>query len=125
MYLFLFSWSKESPYRHLFFFLFVLMSTENAVAATKRLFVGNLPFRLEADDIRDLFSEVAQVTEVFLPVDRETGRKKGFAFVDVNAEDMDAVIEAMNGREIMGRALVVNEAKPREDRPARAPRREY
>jgi RNA recognition motif-containing protein len=86
---------------------------------TKRLFVGNVPFRIEADELRAIFEEVAPVADFFWPTDRETGRKKGFLFVDVNEEDMSAVIEAMNGKEVMGRELAVNEAQPREERAPR------
>ena len=87
---------------------------------TKRLFVGNVPFRIEADELRAIFEEVAPVADFFWPTDRETGRKKGFLFVDVNEADMAAVIEAMNGKEVMGRELAVNEAQPREERAPRA-----
>jgi RNA recognition motif-containing protein len=93
--------------------------------STKRLFVGNLPFRLEEDGLAEIFAEVAPVESVIIPTDRETGRKKGFAFVDVAESDMEAVIEAMNGKEIMGRPIVVNEARPREERPARTDRQEW
>lgn len=81
-----------------------------------RLFVGNVPFRIDANDLRAMFEEVAPVTDFFWPTDRETGRKKGFCFVDVADEDMAAVIEAMNGKDVMGRQLAVNEAQPREER---------
>ncbi len=92
--------------------------------STKRLFVGNLPFRLEEDGLAELFAEVAPVESVIIPTDRETGRKKGFAFVDVQESDMEAIIAAMNGKEVMGRPIVVNEARPREERPPAA-RREW
>jgi hypothetical protein len=107
---------RKSVIRSGVYFLFFLsMST----AGSKRLFVGNVPFRIDAQDLRALFEEVAPVTDFFWPTDRETGRKKGFCFVDVNEADMAAVIEAMNGREVEGRQLAVNEAQPREERPAR------
>lgn len=111
------SWYKEIDCRRLFF-LFVLMSTEGTVA-TKRLFVGNLPFRLDEDGLAQIFAEVGPVLGVIIPTDRETGRKKGFAFVDVAEADMQSFIDAMNGKEVMGRPIVVNEARPREERPAR------
>jgi hypothetical protein len=112
--------SRRSPRvslqsRH-FIFSFFSMST---TPGTKRLFVGNVPFRIEADELRAIFEEVAPVADFFWPTDRETGRKKGFLFVDVNEEDMAAVIEAMNGKEVMGRELAVNEAQPREERAPR------
>ena len=90
-----------------------------STAGTKRLFVGNVPFRIDAHELRAIFEEVAPVADFFWPTDRETGRKKGFLFVDVNEEDMAAVIEAMNGKEVMGRELAVNEAQPREERAPR------
>ncbi len=84
--------------------------------SVKRLFVGNVPFRIEGDELRSLFEEVAPVADFFWPTDRETGRKKGFCFVDVDEADLEAVIESMNGKDVMGRALAVNEARPREER---------
>ena len=87
--------------------------------ATKRLFVGNVPFRIDGEELRAAFEAVAPVADFFWPTDRETGRKKGFCFVDVDEADMSAVIEAMNGKEVEGRQLAVNEAQPREERPAR------
>ena len=86
-----------------------------STGTTKRLFVGNVPFRIEAEELRALFEEVAPLVDFFWPIDRETGRKKGFLFVDADEADMDKIIEAMNGREVMGRQLVVNEARPREE----------
>lgn len=79
-----------------------------------RLFVGNVPFRIDPEELRAEFEAVAPVTDFFWPTDKETGRKKGFCFVDVADEDMPAVIEAMHGKEVAGRALAVNEARPRE-----------
>ncbi len=92
---------------------------------TKRLFVGNVPFRIESADLRAMFEEVAPVADFFWPTDRETGRKKGFLFVDVDEADMQTMIEAMNGKDVMGRQLAVNEAQPREERAPRAPRSDY
>lgn len=83
---------------------------------TKRLFVGNVPFRITPEELRAEFEAIAPVADFFWPTDRETGRKKGFLFVDVDEADMAAVIEAMNGKEVMGRQLAVNEAQPREAR---------
>jgi RNA recognition motif-containing protein len=96
-----------------FYFLsFIFMSTPG----TKRLFVWNVPYRIEAADLRAIFEEVAPVADFFWPMDRETGRKKGFLFVDVAEEDVEKMITAMNGKEVMGRVLAVNEARPREER---------
>lgn len=76
--------------------------------------MGNVPFRIDPEELRAEFEAVAPVTDFFWPTDKETGRKKGFCFVDVADEDMPAVIEAMHGKEVAGRALAVNEARPRE-----------
>lgn len=80
-----------------------------------RLFVGNVPFRVSPEELRAEFEAVAPVNDFFWPMDRETGRKKGFCFVDVADEDMEKVIEAMHGKEVGGRELAVNEARPREE----------
>ncbi len=84
-----------------------------------KMYVGNLPFAAQEQDIRELFSQYGGVTEVFLPMDRESGRPRGFAFVTMDsAEAMNASINAQNGQEFMGRKLAINEARPREERPA-------
>lgn len=80
-----------------------------------RLFVGNVPFRLSVEELRAVFEEVAPVEDFFWPTDRETGRKKGFAFVTVADENDNAVIEALHGKEVGGRELMVNVARPREE----------
>jgi RNA recognition motif-containing protein len=79
------------------------------------LYVGNLPFNAEDSQIRDLFSEGGRsVTEVKLVTDRETGRPRGFGFVEMGSrEDADGAVRDLNGREFGGRALTVNEAKER------------
>ena len=80
-----------------------------------RLYVGNLPFTAEDSQIRDLFSEGGRtVTEVKLVTDRDTGRPRGFGFVEMGSrEDADGAVRDLNGREFGGRALTVNEAKER------------
>lgn len=84
-----------------------------------KMYVGNLPFQATEDEVRDLFSEYGAVSEVALVMDRETGRPRGFAFVTMgDATAMEAAIRGANGRSVGGRALVVNEARPREERPA-------
>ena len=86
-----------------------------------KMYVGNLPFAAQEQDIRELFSQYGGVTEVFLPMDRESGRPRGFAFVTMDsAEAMNASINAQNGQEFLGRKLAINEARPREERPAGA-----
>ena len=77
------------------------------------MYVGNLSFDATEQDLRDLFGSHGEVTEVFIPTDRESGRPRGFAFVTMESADaMNNAIEALNGNEYQGRALVVNEAKP-------------
>jgi len=82
-----------------------------------KLYVGNLSYDTTEDRLRDLFSEHGEVTSVNLIMDRETGRPRGFGFVEI-ADDAagKAAIEALNGSNVDGRDLNVNEAKPREDR---------
>lgn len=78
-----------------------------------KMYVGNLSFDATEQDLRDLFGSHGEVTEVFIPTDRESGRPRGFAFVTMESADaMNNAIEALNGNEYQGRALVVNEAKP-------------
>jgi RNA recognition motif. (a.k.a. RRM, RBD, or RNP domain)/Domain of unknown function (DUF4263) len=81
-----------------------------------RLFIGNLPFRIEETELRSRFQEVGQVFDFFWPLDKETGRKKGFAFVDIEDTAVDLVLGKMNGAELLGRSLVVNRARPRTER---------
>lgn len=78
-----------------------------------KMYVGNLSFSVTEQDLKDLFGTYGEVTEVFMPTDRESGRPRGFAFVTMDSPDsMNTAIEALNGQECQGRALVVNEAKP-------------
>ena len=85
------------------------------------IYVGNLAFSATEDEIRDLFGAHGTVTSVNLITDRETGRPRGFGFVEMDSGGEEA-IEALNQTEIGGRRLNVNVAKPRESRPARQPR---
>lgn len=88
---------------------------------TKTLYVGNLPWAVTEDDLVRAFSQYAEVVSARVVTDRETGKSRGFGFVEVNAEQAAAAIEALNGAEWAGRALTVNEAQPRPER--RGPRR--
>lgn len=83
---------------------------------SKNLYVGNLPYTTTADDLREAFSAHGTVTRAQVVSDRETGRSRGFGFVEMS-EGGDAAIANMNGKEFQGRTLTVNEARPREDRP--------
>src|SRR5262245_9373516 len=81
----------------------------------KHLYVGNLPFTTSADDLRAEFGKHGTVTSVQIIMDRETGRSRGFAFVEMS-DGADAAVTALNGAMFQGRTLTVNEARPREDR---------
>ena len=83
-----------------------------------KMYVGNLPFKASDVDIRELFSQYGAVTDVFLPIDRESGRPRGFAFVTMDTPAaMTAAIEGLNGKDLGGRNLAINEARPKEERP--------
>lgn len=80
-----------------------------------KLYVGNLSFKTSEAQLRDLFSAHGDVTSAQLVMDRDTGRPRGFGFVEfANADHANAAINALNGKEIDGRSLTVNEARPRE-----------
>lgn len=82
------------------------------------LYVGNLPYTMTDQELNDLFSEVGEVQSARVMNDRETGRSRGFGFVEMkNEDDGREAIEKLNGADCGGRALVVNEARPRENRP--------
>lgn len=83
-----------------------------------KLYVGNLSFETTENDLQDLFEQHGKVTDVALINDRATGRSRGFGFVTMaDAAAGKAAIEAFNGKEVQGRALTVNEARAREERP--------
>ena len=84
------------------------------------IYVGNLAFRTTEDDLRQLFAEYGEVSSVKIISDRETGRSRGFGFVEMpdNAQ-AEAAIAGLNEKPLGGRPIRVNEAKPREDRPRR------
>jgi cold-inducible RNA-binding protein len=83
-----------------------------------KLFVGNLSFESTENDLQDLFEEHGTVNEVHLMMDRMTGKSRGFAFVTMSDDaQAKAAMSALNGKELNGRALTVNEARPREERP--------
>ncbi|MCC6822694.1 MAG: RNA-binding protein [Verrucomicrobiota bacterium] len=97
-----------------------------------KLFVGNLSFKITENDLQDAFAAYGSVVETNLMMDRMSGRPRGFAFVTMSSEEeAQKAIEALNGKELDGRALTVNVARPREERPpgggggSRGPRRDY
>ncbi|QQS45281.1 MAG: RNA-binding protein [Acidobacteriota bacterium] len=82
-----------------------------------RLYVGNLPFSATEEELENLFSQSGVVTSANIVTDRDTGRSRGFAFVEMeSSEAANAAIEALNGADFNGRSLTVNEAKPKESR---------
>jgi len=83
----------------------------------KKIYVGNLPFTATEDEIRELFGQHGEVQSVNLISDRETGRPRGFGFVEMDDEAADAAISALDGTMLGGRTLRVNEARPRQPRP--------
>lgn len=89
----------------------------------KRLFVGNLPYSINDETLASLFGEVGTVTSASVIIDRMTGRAKGFGFVEMSSdEEADKAIKELNGKEVEGRQMIVNEARPMEER---APRRDF
>lgn len=83
----------------------------------KKLYVGNLSFQTTSQDLQELFAQAGTVESASVIEDRDTGRSKGFAFVEMSTDDeAAAAIEQFNGKEVGGRALTVNEARPRENR---------
>jgi RNA recognition motif-containing protein len=80
------------------------------------IYVGNLSYEVTQEDLNEVFKEYGTVTRVNLPIDRETGKKRGFGFVEMKTEEEeDKAIEALDGAEWMGRNMKVNKAKPREN----------
>jgi RNA recognition motif-containing protein len=84
------------------------------------IYVGNMSFDATEDEVRQLFAEFGEVTSVNIIADRDSGRPKGFGFVEMaQAEQAQNAMKALNGKEFKGRALNVNEARPKTDRPRR------
>lgn len=82
------------------------------------IYVGNLSYEVTREDLTEIFAEYGSVKRVQLPVDRETGRVRGFGFVEMSSDaEENAAIEALDGAEWMGRDMRVNKAKPREESP--------
>ena len=95
----------------------VFLNEHHKSMSNNKLFVGNLSFNSTENDLQDAFAEHGNVEEVKLMTDRDTGRPRGFGFVTMStAEEAQAAMNALNGRQLDGRALTVNVAKPREER---------
>jgi cold-inducible RNA-binding protein len=89
--------------------------------SNSKLYVGNMSFDTTETDLRDAFAQFGTVSEVYVAMDKFSGRPRGFAFVTMaTAEEAKVAAEKMNGVNVGGRALTVNEARPKEDRPARS-----
>ncbi|WP_200763240.1 RNA recognition motif domain-containing protein [Nitrosophilus alvini] len=85
----------------------------------KQIYVGNLPYRSSEEEVKELFAQYGDVSSVKIITDRETGRPRGFAFVEMEDDGALSAIDALDGKEFEGRTLRVNEARPREQRPRR------
>ena len=87
----------------------------------KKLYVGNLPYSVRDGDLEQAFGQFGSVTSAKVMMERDTGRSKGFGFVEMGSDaEAQAAISGMNGQPLGGRSLVVNEARPREPRPPRS-----
>ena len=87
--------------------------------SNSKLYVGNLSFKTTEDELRAAFGQFGAVTDVYVAMDKMTGRPRGFAFVTMGSpEEAKLAVDKMNGVSVGGRALTVNEARPKEDRPA-------
>jgi RNA recognition motif-containing protein len=96
---------------------------KNRSVLEMNIYVGNVKYEMTEGQLTEMFSVYGEVTSARIISDKETGRSKGFGFVEMpNDEEAKAAIEATNEKEIGGRTLKVNEARPREERPRRAPR---
>ncbi len=82
----------------------------------QKIYIGNLPFTMSDEEVRSLFAEYGEVLSCALPTDRDTGRPRGFGFVEMDNDDAAKAISALNGTDVQGRTLTVNEARPRENR---------
>ena len=87
-----------------------------SVFLTQRIYVGNLPFSATEEEITQLFSQHGEVLSCALPTDRDTGRPRGFGFVEMSPEDAAKAIQTLDGQDMGGRQLTVNEARPRQSR---------
>ncbi len=88
-----------------------------------KIYVGNLPWSIKDDELRDMFTAYGEVSSASVIMDKFSGRSKGFGFVEMASDgDAEVAMKALNDKEVGGRNLRVNEARPREDRPNRRPR---
>jgi len=85
----------------------------------KKLYVGGLPYATTNEGLKDAFSKIGEVISANVIIDKMTGRSRGFGFVEMNDDDAMKAVDAMNGTELEGRKIIVNEARPMGDRPPR------
>lgn len=91
--------------------------------SSKKLYVGSLPYKMTEDDLRKLFESIAEITSVRIIIDKFNNQSKGFGFVEMaTTEGAQKAIAALNGKEVDGRTLIVNEARPQEQKPRGGPR---
>jgi RNA recognition motif-containing protein len=99
---------------------FVLMCFQESLSMGNKLYVGNLPYSVRDEDLQQAFGEFGQVSSAKVMMERDTGRSKGFGFVEMGSDaEAQQAINGMNGQSLGGRSLVVNEARPMEPRPPR------
>ncbi len=102
---------------------FQLERSAERIEMNTKMYVGNLPFSTTENELRGLFESYGPVTDIHLPMDRESGRPRGFAFVTMDSEAaMNGAVSELNAKDWNGRTLAVNEARPRDDRPSSGPR---
>ena len=105
--------AEANPIRSFFF----IPKGERYISMSTKLYVGNLAFQTTSQDLQQLFGQAGTVQSASVVEDRDTGRSRGFAFVEMSTEDeANSAIQQFNGKEVSGRALKVNEARPRENR---------
>lgn len=96
----------------------ILIGEVQRIMSSSKLYVGNLPFRVTEEELRDLFGAHGEVVNATIVMDRDTGRPRGFGFIEMsNDDEAQAVIQNLDGKDFMGRSLKVNVAQPRENRP--------
>ena len=99
--------------------MFALVRKDRKEGTVKNIFVGNLSFNTSEDELRQIFEAYGQVERVSILTDRETGRSRGFGFVEMtNPEEGEKAITGLNGSQFGGRTINVNEARPKADRPS-------
>ena len=91
----------------------------------KKLYVGNLSYSCTDDQLKSLFGDIGSVVSANVIMDKMTGRSRGFGFVEMEDADAEKAIEQFNGKEVDGRKITVNEARPMAERGPRGPRRSY